>query len=192
MEKTKVVDYLQMVYPRFGFLRGITITGGEPTLHDYLPDFLKELKQQGYDIKLDTNASKPKRLQLLIERGLVDYFSVFLVAPIDKYPEVARYRIKPETMQRSIQIIRKSEVPHEWVVMPVPGITEFEDIESIAQSVAGSRRFIIRRFEQEKTLDPRCIDIEPFSDEELKELREMVAPYFHEVNVEGIRTLTLI
>lgn len=186
MEKTPAVDYLQMVYPRIGFLSGITITGGEPTLHDYLPDFLQELKLQGYKIKLDTNASKPKRLQRLIERELVDYFSVFLVAPIHKYPEVARYRIKPEIMRKSIQIIRKSEVPREWVVMPVPGINEVEDIEAISQSIAGARRLVIRKFKHKKTLDPKCMDIEPFSDEDLKEIRDKVAPYFHEVHIEGL------
>ena len=184
MEKIPVADYLQMVYPRAGFLGGVTITGGEPTLHDYLPDFLKELKFQGYKVKIDTNASKPRVLQRLLERGLVDYFSVFLVAPIHRYPEVARYRIEPELMRKSIQIIRKSNIPREWVAMPVPGINEIEDIEMIAQSVAGARRFIIRNFQPEQASNPKCAEIEPFSSQELEEIRSRVAPYFHEVLIE--------
>lgn len=186
MEKTSVIDYLQMVYPRKGFLDGITITGGEPTLHDYLPDFLRELKLQGYEIKIDTNASKPRMLKRLIERKLVDYFSVFLVAPIDRYPEVAKYRIKPDSMRGSLQIIRKSSTQHEWVAMPVPGINEIEDVEAIAQSVTGDRRFVIRPFNPEGTLDPRCMEIEPFSTQELEQIRDRIAPYFHEVLIEGL------
>jgi hypothetical protein len=70
--------------------------------------------------------------------------------------------------------------------MPIPGINEIEDIESISQSIAGARKLVIRKFEQEKTLDPQCMEIEPFSDKELKEIRDRVAPYFHEVHIEGL------
>jgi pyruvate formate lyase activating enzyme len=175
-----------MVYPRMGFLDAITITGGEPTLHKYLPDFLKELKFQGYKIKIDTNASKPQMLKRIIERRLVDYLSIFLVAPIERYQEIARYRIKPQLMRKSIQLIRKSSITRDWVVMPIPGINEIEDIELIAQSVAGDRSFIIRPFDPTRTLDPKCMEIEPFSLKELKEIRDRVAPYFYKVLIEGV------
>ena len=47
-------------------------------------------------------------------------------------------------------------------------INEIEDIELIAQSVAGARRFIIRSFNPRRTLDPTFMEIQPFSFKELK------------------------
>jgi hypothetical protein len=70
--------------------------------------------------------------------------------------------------------------------MPIPGINEIEDVESIAQSVTGDRRLIIRTFNPKRTLDPKCMKIKPFSLKELKKIRDRVAPYFHEVIIEGV------
>jgi pyruvate formate lyase activating enzyme len=186
MDKTSAAEYLQMVYPRIGFLDAVTITGGEPTLHKYLPDFLKELKSQGYKTKIDTNASKPQMLKRLIERKLVDYFRIFIVSPIEKYPDVTKYKIKPNQMYKSIQIIRKSNINQEWVAMPIPSINEMEDIELIAQSIKGARRFILKQFDPAHTLNPKCMEIKPFSLNELKGIKDRVAPYFHEVIIESI------
>ena len=40
---------------KIGLLEGICITGGEPTIHSDLPDFIKKIKELNFLIKLDTN-----------------------------------------------------------------------------------------------------------------------------------------
>ncbi|HJX60180.1 MAG TPA: radical SAM protein, partial [Thermodesulfobacteriota bacterium] len=40
-----------------GWIDGVCITGGEPTLERGLPHLIHELKGQGFSVKLDTNGS---------------------------------------------------------------------------------------------------------------------------------------
>jgi len=63
---------------RFGRLEGVVITGGEPTLHPDLPDFIKQIKAIGYLVKLDTNGTNPLMLEGLIKDKLIDYIAMDL------------------------------------------------------------------------------------------------------------------
>ena len=73
---------------RIGKLDGIVITGGEPTLQSGLYDFIKEIKQMGFDIKLDTNGTNPKIVEKLLSDNLLDYIAMDIKAPLEKYPQI--------------------------------------------------------------------------------------------------------
>ena len=61
--ESEVFDYLAR---RRGWLDGVVVTGGEPTLHAGLPAFLERVKALGYRVKLDTNGTNPEMLRRLI------------------------------------------------------------------------------------------------------------------------------
>jgi pyruvate formate lyase activating enzyme len=184
MEKIPLGELLQSLYPRAGFLDAVTLNGGEPLLHKGLPDFLREVKLLGLDVKLDTNASKPNALRRVIQKRLVDYLSVHVVAPLGRYREVSRSRVKVDAVRDSIKMVRRSGVPHEFTVTPVPGILGSEEILQISRMLAGSRRLVIKRFNPGESMDPSIRDAEPYSGVELEALREVAAPYFSEVEIE--------
>ena len=71
-------DVCQFLKQRRGFLDGVVISGGEPTLDENLMDFCESIKQLGYPIKLDTNGSRPRILKQLIDDGLIDYIAMDL------------------------------------------------------------------------------------------------------------------
>ncbi|MBN2335055.1 anaerobic ribonucleoside-triphosphate reductase activating protein [Candidatus Bathyarchaeota archaeon] len=184
MEKTPVFDILESLYPRVGFIDGVTLTGGEPLLHKGLSSFLVELRRLGLSVKLDTNASKPRALKRVIEKGLVDYVSVHVVAPLGRYVEVSGYRLKVDSIRDSIQMIRRSSISHEFTVTPVPGIHSRDDILEISRMLAGSRRLVLRRFTPCMSMDPDLRDSKPYTTAELEQLKSLVAPYFNEVEIE--------
>jgi len=184
MEKIPLGELLESLYPRVGFLDAVTLNGGEPLLHKGLPDFLREVKLLGLDVKLDTNASKPNALRRVIQKRLVDYLSVHVVAPLGRYREVSRSRVKVDAVRDSIKMVRRSGVPHEFTVTPVPGILGSEEILQISRMLAGSRRLVIKRFNPGESMDPSIRDAEPYSGVELEALREVAAPYFSEVEIE--------
>jgi len=184
MEKTGLEELVRTLRPRLGFLDGVSLSGGEPLLHRELIDFLRELKYQGSLIKIKTNGSRPKAIQILIDRRLVDFFSVFIPAPLSKYNQVTNYNIDIEEISKAIQIIRKNGIKHEFRVKPIPGLIEKPELMEIANMLIGAPRFVIERFEPEKSLDKDYRELVPFSDDELYELRDSVAPYFHEALVE--------
>lgn len=61
---------------RSGLLDGVCVSGGEPLLQPDLADFLQQVRELGYSVKLDTNGCFPERLRELVKRGLVDYVAM--------------------------------------------------------------------------------------------------------------------
>ena len=53
-------DLFAFLATRDGKLDAVVITGGEPTIHKDLPEFIKEIKEMNFLVKLDTNGTDPK------------------------------------------------------------------------------------------------------------------------------------
>jgi pyruvate formate lyase activating enzyme len=119
---------------RSGRLDGVVISGGEPTVQDDLPDFLMQVKAQGFAVKLDTNGSRPCMLEALIERRLVDFISMDVKAPWAIYPDLTGTRTPVELLQKSIQIIAGSGIAHEFRTTSVPVLTVV-DLRTIAATL---------------------------------------------------------
>ncbi|HEC35543.1 MAG TPA: anaerobic ribonucleoside-triphosphate reductase activating protein, partial [Anaerolineae bacterium] len=108
---------------RRGLVDGVVITGGEPTLQPDLIPFLRRLREQGLDIKLDTNGYRPDVLERLLSAGLVDYVAMDVKAPPEKYPLLAgRADVDVALVQRSIGLLRDSGVLYEFRTTVVPGL----------------------------------------------------------------------
>jgi len=75
-ENVEPEHILSILEKRKAILEGVVITGGEPTLQEDLSSFMRLLKTLGYEVKLDTNGSKPEVLDELITCGLVNYVAV--------------------------------------------------------------------------------------------------------------------
>jgi len=52
-------EVLELLVKRRGFIDGVVISGGEPTLQKDLEGFLEKVKSLGYAVKLDTNGTNP-------------------------------------------------------------------------------------------------------------------------------------
>ena len=60
-----------------GWIDGICVSGGEPTIHNDLPKFLERIKNRlSLPIKLETNGSNPSMIQSLINNKLIDCLSI--------------------------------------------------------------------------------------------------------------------
>lgn len=184
MKKISLEEIVTTLRPRLGFLDGVSLSGGEPLLHRSIIDFLRELKFQGSLIRLKTNASRPKTIQILIDKNLVDFFSVFIPAPMSKYNKVVNYKVDKDQITSAIQMIRRSGIAHEFRVKPVPSLISKNEVKEIANFLVGAPRFVIERFDPKKSMDEDYRDIMNFSAKELQEMRDEVAPYFNEVIVE--------
>ena len=66
----------QYLWSRRSVLSGVVVTGGEPTLHPELPDFLYALRDLGYHIKLDSNGLRPEVIEELLAAHLIDHLSI--------------------------------------------------------------------------------------------------------------------
>ena len=69
-------EFFDFLESRKNKLEGVCITGGEPTLNSGLPEFIKKIKQAGFNVKLDTNGYLPDVLEDLIKSGDLDMIAM--------------------------------------------------------------------------------------------------------------------
>jgi pyruvate formate lyase activating enzyme len=71
-ETFEVAHILRCIREQDGWLDGIVVSGGEPTLHEGLGELLRVFKAEGLGVKLDTNGTNPEVVGSLLDAGLVD------------------------------------------------------------------------------------------------------------------------
>ncbi len=139
---------------RRGWIDGVSITGGEPTLHADVPLLCERLRKLGMAVKLDTNGSHPRLLAEILSQGLVDFVAMDLKTALQRYPEVVRAPVDPSAIGESLDMIIRSGVEHEFRCTLVPGLVDLDDLESLAQRAEGAKAFVLQQFRSDITLDP--------------------------------------
>lgn len=145
--------FLRFVESRKGFLDGIVVCGGEPTIHNDLPEFLREIKDRGFLVKLDTNGSRPDMVRRVIAEGLVDYFAVDVKQSASKYEGLCGSGASFEKTMESAKIIIESGVDHEFRTTVAKGEHTADDIAKIALSLKGARRYFLQNYRPGHVLD---------------------------------------
>jgi pyruvate formate lyase activating enzyme len=165
---------------------GLVITGGEPFLQKDLKDFCKKVKKLGYKIKVDTNGTYPDKLKELIDEKLVDYIAMDIKAPKKKYNELTDVKTDIKKIEKSIEIIKNSNVEYEFRTTFIPNLLEKKDIIDIAKWLKDSKKFYLQQFKNDFCLvSPKFQDIEPYSIDELIETLNSVESYFEICEVRG-------
>ncbi len=107
-------QFWEFLERRQGRLDGVVISGGEPTLHHELTEFIAKIKGLGFEVKLDTNGTNPAALKNIYELCGLDYLAIDYKAPITKYPSAVF--TTPEIaakVQESIRYAVKHGIPME-------------------------------------------------------------------------------
>ena len=170
-----VLDFLKN---RVGKLSAVSITGGEPTLHSDLPEFIKQIKSMGYKVKLDTNGTNPNMLKQIIDEKIVDYVAMDVKAPLDKYSTVVGVEVNIANIVDSINIIKESDIYYEYRTTVVESCLVKEDIISIAEMIKGAKIYYLQRFIPSKTLDSSFLNKKTYNDEDLLQLAKVIAPHY--------------
>ena len=173
--ESDVYDHLYRVR---GYVTGLCIGGGEPTLHNGLLGFIYRVKSLGHDVKLDTNGTRPKRINKLMEERLIDYVSMEIKAPLERYPEVVMSKVDMDSVRQSIRILRRGSLDYEFTATMIPSLLDGNDLENIAQYLIGSKRFAVQQLNLPGRHCPELEDMDRYSLNEMKAFRDRVAPYF--------------
>ncbi len=105
-------DALRFLEPRRGLLDGVVLSGGECTLHKGLADFIAQLKERGFQVKIDTNGSSPLLLKSLIRQGLVDYIALDFKAPSHSFQAITQSKVYGR-FESSLTALIQSDIPFE-------------------------------------------------------------------------------
>ncbi|MDR1456848.1 MAG: anaerobic ribonucleoside-triphosphate reductase activating protein [Puniceicoccales bacterium] len=167
---------LEFLKARRGKLDGVVISGGEPTLHEDLMEIFDQIHGFGFATKLDTNGSNPDMLQKLFKCGSLDFIAMDLKHLPNRYVEACGISILPENILRSVALIKKSSIDHEFRTTVVPDIHRMEELEALAPIVRGARRFTLQNFVPTYAANEACRAKKPFETGELEKLRSIFTP----------------
>ena len=124
----EIITYLEK---RRNYLDGVVVTGGEPTIQEDLPVFLKKIKNIGLKVKLDTNGSNPNVLEHLLKEGILDALAVDVKAPLEKYPEVTGVAaVDREAVWQSIHLAAFSGLPVWFRTTLIPELSKSDTKET--------------------------------------------------------------
>lgn len=173
-------DILLFLESRVGRVEGVVVSGGEPTMHADLPDFIRRVKKLGFLVKLDTNGTHPDMVRELLNEKLLDFVAMDIKASMARYHEVVARAVDLEAIQETIRLIKTSGVDHEFRTTLVKSQVSPEDLDEIGRLVKGSPRFALQRFRPGLTLSPQFAYETTYSDEELLVLKKNMEHYVTE------------
>jgi pyruvate formate lyase activating enzyme len=178
---------LEGLRKRRGWIDGVCLTGGEATLHPWLPRLIRELKSDRrltptgdpLPVKLDTNGTRPEVLENLLEDGLLDYVAMDIKAPLnpERYSALTGVSWGEEQIDRikaTIQILLAGKADYEFRTTFVPALLSEEEICEMARQIRGARRYTLQSFSPRGALDARLREAVPLEPDLLRGMQAKV------------------
>ncbi len=178
-------EILSFLEKRKGVLDGVCITGGEPTLQAGLEAFLRKVKAMGYDVKLDTNGSRPGALVALYEMGLLDYVAMDIKHAPDKYNSICQMSsFELSIIETSIEFLMHGSIPYEFRTTLVKELHNEADIISIGKWLKGARNYYLQSYQDADAVIQK--GFHALDKDTLLHFQELLTPYIENVALRGI------
>ena len=174
-------EALEFLKTHRGFLDGVVVSGGEPTLQPDLKSFLKKIKDMDYLVKLDTNGTDPETLIDIVKSGLVDYVAMDYKAPMKKYEMVVEKTKKLAEIVRSREFLLNGNIDYEFRTT-FSGDLTLEDLEDLVKELKGAKNFSLQKC---KKVDFNEINLPERTREELNEAIVLVKRYIPNAILKG-------
>lgn len=179
-------EYLSYLKERIGILDAVVISGGEPTLMPDLKQRIKEIKELGYIIKLDTNGSNFDVLKDLVESKLVDYVAMDIKNGLEFYNQTVGKILSNnviENILKSIEYLKQDNVNYEFRTTLVEEFHNNVAIERIGQLIEGAKVIYLQHFVDHGT----CIEsgLHEVNKEKALEYKCLLEKYVKNVNLRG-------
>ena len=140
----EILDFLS---GRAKLLDGVCVTGGEPTLYDELPSFLRLIKELNLKTKLDTNGTNPQMIKDLIKNGLVDYIAMDIKSSLSDYGRACGVEdIKLALVKESIDILINGDCEYEFRTTAVREFLSKDNVKNIAVLLRGAKRYYLQGY----------------------------------------------
>lgn len=178
-------EVLSTLTKRINVLEGVCITGGEPTLYNDLPAFIKQIKAMGYLVKLDTNGTNPTMLKALVNEKLIDYVAMDIKNSREKYAlTTGQSNLSLKDIEESVTFLLTSPVEYEFRTTVVKEYHTIEDMHSIGQWLNGAKSYYLQSYKDSG--DIILPGLNSHTKETLLEYENLLKPYVDKIALRGI------
>lgn len=167
---------------RVGFLDGVVISGGEPTLHKGLADTLAQIKSLGYKVKLDTNGSHPQVVQDLLNQKVLDYIAMDYKCLPKDYSNICGFEMDSETFQSSLEVVAASGIPYELRTTVWEEYHTLKCLEEMGQRVKGIKSWALQNIRLGNVLGD-CSNITPYNPARLEKYITSLSRYAQHISI---------
>ncbi len=171
--------FFEFLNTRKGKLDGVVITGGEPCMQSGLINFIKNIKDMGFLVKLDTNGAFPSVLKEVIP--FADYIAMDIKGPLYKYNDITQVNIETEKIKESIDIIMNSGINYEFRTTVVKYQLNIDDFIAIGKLIKGAEKYYLQKFVPSKTLDKSMMNKCTYSKQEFSKIIHILSAYIKSV-----------
>jgi len=170
VDEISEVDFFNYLEKRKGVLDGVCITGGEPLISAGIEDFIRKIKEKDLSVKLDTNGTFPKKLEMLLSEGLIDYVAMDIKNSKEKYALTAGTKDFPKEIEESIKIITSKAPDYEFRTTVVRELHTAQDIVKIAEWINGAKHYYLQAYADSG--DILCEGFSAYTETEMLEILE--------------------
>lgn len=184
LETIPAEEVLCFLEKRDSMVDGVCVSGGEPTIHKRLPEFIKRVKDMGKLAKLDTNGSNPDMIRELLEKNLLDYIAMDVKCAMDKYSLLTKCGegVLPK-LSESMELIKESGIDYEFRTTLTREYNPMEDRYLLAELVSGSKTYALQKFRvPEGDFGEK---LSPLSKSEAQETMEAIRPHVGQIVLRG-------
>lgn len=181
-----VSELLADLRKRKAFIDGVVVSGGEPTLDAGLPAFLRQLRELGLQIKLDTNGLLPEVIALLLEERLLDYLAIDIKTTPQRYGELHPQPVATAALQRCVELAKGADIEVEFRTTCVPQLVDSAEIDQLGELLRGARFWVLQQFIPGHSLQPDWQQHATYTPDQLAELGGRAEDYVDRVQLRGI------
>jgi pyruvate formate lyase activating enzyme len=171
---------------REGFIDGVVISGGEPTIDAGLPAFLSLLKERNLQVKLDSNGLAPEVIAHLLEQQLVDYFAIDIKTSLSRYNELHTIPVATEALRETVKILKKAPVEVEFRTTCIPHLVAEAEVDGMGQLLHGAPLWVFQQYVPLHAMVEELQQYDVYRPEQLYALAERAKGYVDQIQVRGI------
>ncbi|MBS3163137.1 anaerobic ribonucleoside-triphosphate reductase activating protein [Candidatus Woesearchaeota archaeon] len=187
-------EVLDDIRKRADWIDAVCITGGEPCINKDLPEFLRKIKDaSSKPIRIETNGTNPELIEQLINNKLIEGIALDIKNCKEKYFLTCNNKTDVKNIEKTITLIKNSDLDYEFRTTLVPGLHEKQDILKLAEWIYNLgkgkiKSYCLNQFRadlpEEETLNPKFIKKGNYSYEKIKDIKKELEKlnYFEKIS----------
>jgi len=182
-------EFLDFLKKRQGLIDAVCVSGGEPTLYPDLRSLIKNIKELGFAVKLDTNGSRPEILKKLVYDKLIDYVAMDIKNSPSRYAQTCGVEnCQLRNIEESIRFLTSDEVDYEFRTTVVKELHDETCIDEMGKWLYSITQKKPRAIYLQQFVDRDSVlyaGLTPPSHDVLQKYREILSSYVENAYIRG-------